>query len=295
VRPIGLGTELVPIREAIADFKPHIAFNLLVHFQEIGYYDAHVISYLELAHLAYTGCNPRGLLIASDKALSKKVLAWHRVPVPAFAVFRRGRRVRRPKRLEFPLFVKSVNEHASQGIAQASIVNDDASLAERVEFIHRSIGTDAIAESYIEGRELTVGVIGNQRLVACPVWEMTFESLPAGSEPIATSRVKWDHDYQAKIGLKTGPAKDLPEDVASGIQRMAKRIFRALGLSGYARVDLRMDEAGQVYVLEANPNPDITFGEDFAEAAEKAGLDYPALIQRILNLGLRYAPAWKES
>ncbi|MDP6937536.1 MAG: D-alanine--D-alanine ligase, partial [Planctomycetota bacterium] len=162
-----------------------------------------------------------------------------------------------------------------------------------VEFIHRNVGTGAIAEEFIEGRELTIGVLGNQRLTTMPVWEMTFGNLPVGAPTIATSRVKWDLDYQKQIKLKTHAARDLPEGEAHAIARLAKRVYRALDLSGFARVDLRLDERGRVWVLEANPNPDLSAAEDFARSARAAGLEYDALIQRLLNLGLAHDPPWK--
>ena len=293
VRRLALGHEILPLRQAVEEWRPDIALNLLLHFQEVGIYDAHVMSYLELLHVPYTGCNPRGLLIASDKALSKKIMAWHRVRVPAFAVFRRGARVRAPRKLEFPLFVKSTVEHASQGISQASIVSDPKALSDRVEFIHRRIGTDAIAERYIEGREITVGVLGNQRLTAFPIWEMTFANLPRGTEPIATSRVKWNREYQKKLGVECGPALELAPEKTAQLARIARRVYRALGLSGYARIDMRLDAKGQAHVLEANPNPDLSREEDFSTSARAAGIEYPPLIQRILNLGLRHTPPWR--
>ncbi len=288
-----ISDEIAPIRAAIEEFEPDIAFNFTIMFHDVGAYDAHVVSYLELLRTPYTGCNPRGLLLAGDKALSKKIMGWHRINVPKFAVFKQGKAVRMPARLKFPLFIKSVVEHASLGISQASVVHDEASLIKRVAFIHDKIGTHAIAEQYIQGRELTVGVIGNERLQTLPVWEMTFENLPDSSEAIATSRVKWNLAYQDKVGCRTHPAEGLSETSERAIQRMAKRIYRALDMSGFARIDLRMDAEENVYVLEANPNPDLSIGEDFAESALKAGLEYPALIQRILNLGVAYEVPWK--
>lgn len=294
VRALGVEDELRPIREAIATFQPHLCFNLLLHFHDAGVYDSAIVSWLELLKQPYTGCNARGLLLAGDKGLSKKVMAYHRIRVPRFVQFPLGRRPRKlPARLRFPLFVKSSVEHASTGISQASIVRDEAHLYERVDFVHRHVGTGAIAEEYIEGRELTIGVLGNQRLTAFPVWEMTFGSLPDGAPNIATSRVKWDKEYQKQVDLKTGLAKDLPDGAEAAITKTAKRIYRALDLSGYARIDMRMDDEGQVWVLEANPNPDLCFGEDFAESAELAGLGYGALLQRIVGLGESYVPAWK--
>jgi len=293
VRPLGVADELLPIRQAIAGFRPHICFNLLMHFHDAGAYDSAVASWLELMRMPYTGCNPRGLLLAGDKALAKKILSYHRIRVPRFATFPRGREVSRlPAKLQFPLFVKSTSEDASTGISQASIVRDLEALRERVDFVHRRVGTAAIAEEYIEGRELYVSVLGNKRLEVFPVWELFFDSLPDGAPAIATSRVKWDLDYQRKIGLRAGPAEDLAPEVSARIQRLVRRIFRALELSGFARVDFRMDEQGQVWVLEANPNPDLCLGEYFAESAEVNGYGYCALVQRILNLGLRYKPAW---
>jgi D-alanine-D-alanine ligase len=284
---------LRPARLAIQKHKPHIAFNLLMHFHDAGVYDSAIVSWLDLLKMPYTGCNARGLLLAGDKALSKKVLTYHRIPVPGFAVFPRGRAVRAmPKRLSFPLFVKSKSEHASTGISQASIVRDFDALRERVEFVHRNVGTAAIAEEYIQGREITIGVVGNQRLTTFPVWEMFFDSLPHGAPAIATSRIKWNRDYQKKIGLRTGPA-DITTEQSAAITRLAKRIYKALDLSGYARIDVRLDAEGRLWVLEANPNPDLCFGEDFAESAEKAGFTYPELVQRIVTLGESFASAWK--
>jgi len=293
VRPLGVADELLPIRQAITGFRPHLCFNLLMHFHDAGVYDSAVVSWLELMKMPYTGCNPRGLLLAGDKALSKKILQYHRIRTPRFLSFPRGRAMRAlPKALRFPLIVKSKSEHASTGISQSSIVRDEEALRERAEFVHRNVGTAAIAEEYIEGRELTVGVLGNKRLEAFPVWEMFFDALPEGAPAIATSRVKWDQGYQRKIGLRTGPAEGLSEDEEQRIQKVAKRVYRALELSGYGRIDLRLDGDGVPWILEANPNPDLCFGEDFAESAEKVGYSYEEVVQRILNLGLRYEPAW---
>ncbi|MBW2529761.1 MAG: D-alanine--D-alanine ligase [Deltaproteobacteria bacterium] len=285
---VGLYDDLSVLRAAIRDHKPHIAFNLLEEFRGIGEFDQHVVSYLELLGLPYTGCNPRGLTISRDKALTKKILAYHRIRVPHFAVFERGRRVRRRKNLEFPLFVKSVSDDASIGIAKASIVRDDAQLAERVDFVHRNVGTDAIAEQYIEGRELYVGVLGNRRPIAFPPWELFFDNVPEGEPRIATRKVKWDAAYQEKAGIRSGHAADLSEDLELAIRKRAKRIYRLLGLSGYGRMDFRLAADGRLYLLEANANPYIAFGEDFAESAEADGIGYEELIQRILRLGLRY-------
>jgi D-alanine-D-alanine ligase len=174
---VGLSDELAPLRKAIETFRPHVVFNLLEEFDGEAIFDAHVVGYLELQRAAYTGCNPRGLLLARDKALSKKVLAYHRIQVPQFRVFPRYRKIKSPPRLEFPLIVKSLIEEGSYGISQASVVHNGKALEERVAFIHEKIRTDAVVEQYIEGRELYVSVLGNHRLQVLPTWEI-FRNLP---------------------------------------------------------------------------------------------------------------------
>ena len=291
VLPLGVHDDLGVIRAAIDEWKPTIVFNLLESFDDVTTFDMNVVSYLELLRVRYTGCNPRGLLLARDKALSKQLLAFHRVPVPDFTVFRPGRGVALRRKLQFPVIVKSLTYEASVGISQASVVSDEEHLRRRVEFIHTSIGTDAIVERYIEGRELYVGLVGNERVRVFPVWEMHFQKMiESGNWPIATERVKWSTKYQERHGIKTDQAQQLPEGAAEQIQRIAKRVYRTLGLTGYARVDLRMDQAGRIYVIEANPNPQLAYGEDFAESAEHAGLTYEALLDRIMGLGLSWRP-----
>ncbi|MEM6458771.1 MAG: D-alanine--D-alanine ligase [Planctomycetota bacterium] len=291
VWPIGIGSDLALIKNAIDTLKPDVAFNLLEEFAGVGVFDAHVASALEMLRLPYTGCNPRGLMLAHNKAVSKMICRYHRIPVPAFHVFPLGRstvRLRRPKRLAYPLIVKSLTEEGSVGISQASVVHDDEKLAERVRFVHRQLRTDALVERYVDGRELYLGVMGNDRLQTLPIWEVFFPGLREGAPKIATAKVKWDEDYQKKIELRTGPAEPLPGSLAEELPRLAKRVYRGLQLSGYARLDFRLSPEGKVYLLEANPNPQLMYGEDFAESAEHTGIGYAALLQKILRLGLRY-------
>src|SRR6478752_3781448 len=266
VRPLGVENELKPIRDEIESWKPDVVFNLLEQFHGEAVYDQNVASYLELLRMPYTGCNPRGLVLARGKDLSKKLLIYHRIPLPAFAVFPLRRKIRRPPRLAFPLIVKSLNEDAS-------------------------LGTAAIAEQYIEGRELYVGVLGNERLRVFPIWELGFGSMPQGARLIATEKVKHDLQYQQRHNIEVGPAKDLSPQLVEAIKRAAKRVYRTLDLDGYARIDFRLSADGIPYYIEANPNAEIARNEEFASAAKHDGLDYPDLIQRILALGLSRAGA----
>jgi D-alanine-D-alanine ligase len=293
VQVLGVGHHLTELRETIRDLKPHVVFNLLEEFSGIPSYDQHVVAYLEMIRQRYTGCNPRGLMLSRDKVLTKKVLAWHRIATPAFHLFPYGRRFTEPKNLVFPLFVKSATLDASLGIAQASIVEDMKSLRERVKFIHDHVQDDALVEEYIDGRELYIGVLGNSRLTTLPVWELNFGTLSDVQSGIATRKVKWDRGYQVKHGITTGLASGLDQAASERLVRIAKRIYRALHLSSYARLDFRMRPDGSVLLLEANANPDLTLGEDFAESAEAIGIEYEQLIARIVNLGIAYMPEWR--
>lgn len=295
VRPLGVSTNLQVVTDALAEYRPHICFNVLEEIHNVAVYDYYVVSYLELMRKCYTGCNPRGLLLSHDKALSKKVLSYHRVPVPRFAVFHMSQKLRVPPNLPYPMIVKSLTEHGSVGIAQASIVYSEEKLIERVQFVHRQIGTDAIAEQYIDGRELYVGIMGNTRLTTLPIWELHMPKLPDDAPRIATSRIKWDAKYQKRVGVDTREATDLSPALADRIRRVCKRTYKLLNLTGYARMDLRLTDDGKVYIIEANPNPQLAYGEDFAESAEQAGLSYEAMLQRILNLGFRYRVQWREA
>jgi D-alanine-D-alanine ligase len=170
------------------------------------------------------------------------------------------------------------------------VVINEEQLQKRVQFIHDTILTPAIVEEFIDGRELYVGVIGNDRLQVFPVWEMSFAKMPENNWRIATERVKWSVNYQKKHGIDTALA-NLAEDVSAKVQHLAKRVYRALDLTGYARIDLRMKDNGEMYVIEANPNPQLAQGEDFAESARRAGVSYAKLIERIISLGLQWQPS----
>lgn len=287
VMPLGVQRELAPIRDTIEAWNPDIVFNLLEEFHGETLYAQNVVSLLELLRVPYTGCNPRGLMLARGKDLSKKLLKYHRIPAPAFAVFPIGKAVRRPARLGFPLIVKSVSEDASRGISQASVVETDEKLAERVTFIHERVRTAAIAEQYIDGRELYVGVLGNDRKRVLPIWELEFSDLAKGARPIATERAKHDPDYQESRGILQGPAENLPEAVVTNIRSLCRRICSTLEIDGYARIDFRLTADGVPYFIEANPNPEIASGEEFAQSALHDSVEYPDLLNRILTLGLQ--------
>ena len=286
---IGVHDDLTPIRQAIESFKPAIVFNMMEAFADIGVFDQNIVSYLELLRVPYTGCNPRGLTLSRDKALSRKLLAYHRIPAPYFTVVPLNRKPILPKKLQYPLIVKSLTYESSIGISQASVVATEEQLVKRVNYIHDTILTPAIIEQFIDGRELYVGVMGNHRLRVFPVWEMSFAKMPETNWRIATERVKWSVKYQKRHGIDTAEAQ-LPDGVATKIQHLAKRTYRALELSGYARVDFRMDANNNPYVIEANANPQLAEDEDFAQSAKIAKLPYPRLLEWIMALGVQWQP-----
>lgn len=287
VRVVGVYDDLAPVRKTIEEWQPHIAFNLVEDFAGVGAFDYYMVSFLAMMKIPYTGCNPRGLLLARDKALSKKLLAFHRINVPEFTVFPYGRVVRPSRTMRYPVIVKSLTEEGSVGIAQASYVENAEQLRERVALIHEKFQGDAIAEQYIDGRELYVTVLGNNQLRVLPIRELAFRGTTEGAPRMATYKVKWDPKYRERWGIDYQFASDLPEGVAERVAKLCKRIYRILDLSGYARIDLRLAPGGELYVLEANPNPGIARDEDSTLSAKKAGIGYKDFIQLIVQLGLR--------
>jgi len=286
VQVVGVYDDLAPIRKTIEEWKPHIAFNLLEDFAGNSAFDYYVVSYFEMMRLPYTGCNPRGLLLARDKALTKMILTYHRIDVPDFTVFRRGKKISHRRKFRYPLIVKSLMEEGSVGIAQASYVENEQQLRERVELIHTKLGGDAIAEQYIDGRELYVTVLGNTKLEVLPIRELVFGNAEPGTPRMATYKVKWDEKYRERWAIEYQFARSLPNGIAERIGHLCKRVYHLLDLNGYGRIDLRLTPENELYVLEANPNPGIATDEDCTLSAVKAGMSYEDFIQRLLQLGL---------
>jgi D-alanine-D-alanine ligase len=270
------------MRQKLETFAPHILFNLVEQFRNNPGFDQNIASFFELQGLPFTGCGATGLTLCKHKGISKKILHYHGIHVPHFVVIPRGQRIARPKQLQFPILVKPVKEEASYGISQASFVETDEQFRERVAFIHEKRNADAIAEQYIDGRELYVSLMGNVRLTVFPIREMTFGEVPPSEPKIATYSAKWDDEYRKRKGLRNEFAEGLDPALVGEIEGTCKRIYRLLTIDGYARIDLRLTPANEVYFIEANPNPHLAADEDFALSAGKAGLAYPQLIDRIV-------------
>jgi len=287
IQVVGLYDDLTPLVEVIEAWRPDIVFNLLEEFAGNPRADYYVVSYLEMMGIPYTGCKPRGLILARDKALSKVLLDHQGIRTPDFKVFPRGVQVRSPASLPYPMVVKSLSHEGSAGISQASYVTNTKQLSRRIGFIHDSLQDDAIAERFIDGRELYISVLGNKRLSVLPFREILFIGAARTARILATHQVKWNPAYRERLGVDYRFTNNLPAGHHRFIESMCKRAFRTLDLNGYVRFDLRLGRDRKVYMLEANPNPAIASNDDFALSAQRTGLDYLQLIQRLINLGLR--------
>src|SRR2546423_2738078 len=201
----------------------------------------------------------------------------------------RGERIGRPRQLKFPILVKPVKDEASYGISQASFVQNEEQFRERIAFIHEKHNADAIAEEYIDGRELYVSIMGNTRLTVFPIRELLFREVKPNEPKIATYKAKWDEKYRKRWGLDGQFPEDLEPALIAEIEQTCKDIYRLLTIDGYARIDLRLAPDNKIYFIEANPNPHLAADEDFAQSAAKAGLKYPQLIDTIIRLGMRMA------
>ena len=280
---IGFHDNLRDLLDRLEEFDPDLVFNSCESYMGKSRYDYAVTALFEMKGYRYTGSPPESLLLARDKATSKKILSYHSISVPRFVSYGFGQEIEPPIDIDFPLIVKPTHEDASVGIARSSVVSDFESMRERVMFIHRHLHQAAIAEELIEGRELYVGVIGNQVVQVLPIVEMVFDRIPEPERRIATHSAKWDLEYRKRWGIRNIFARRIGDRALEEIHRAAKLAYSALGLRDYGRIDIRLTREQRIYVLEVNPNPYISFGEDMANAAEKMGLDYYQFIEFIVS------------
>jgi D-alanine-D-alanine ligase len=281
---LGVRNDIDYLVDSLDELRPDLVFNAVEAFHGDASLEYMVPGMLEAQGYHYTGSPPLALLVSRNKAMSKKVLAYHGIRVPGFMTCRPGEKLE-PPALQFPLIVKPLQSDASAGIAQASVVQDLASLRERVAMMHERFGQPAIAEEFVEGRELYVSLIGNgSDLDILPITEMVFDKRRTRPEErIATQSAKWDEDYRARKGIKNVVARPLAKRVRERIEEICRTAFRSLWLRDYARLDVRVAPDGEVWFLEANANPFISYGHDMANAAEKAGMNYYAFVQRLVD------------
>jgi len=286
-RCIVADADVEPVLHALVNDRPELVFNLCESFGGKSALESNVAALLNLVDLRYTGSSPAGLLLAGDKSLTKKILSFHGIATPEFATVYRGR-VEWAGDVKFPLIVKPPQEDASLGISQKSIVRDVRELLERMADLQAEFHQPVLAEEYIEGREFYVGVLGNESARALPVVELDFSKLPDGYAHLASWEAKWGADGAGSGSEFAGTVSVFPEGLDDALrermQRVALDAFRALRLRDYARIDLRVSESGDVYVIEVNPNCYLERSGEFARAAEREGLAYDALIGEIVRL-----------
>ncbi|MGH9488604.1 MAG: D-alanine--D-alanine ligase family protein [Terriglobales bacterium] len=267
----------------LAKFDADLFFNLTESYAGDDTRDVHLAAYFDLLGRPYTGAGPRALHLAQDKALAKKIFAFHGIRTPQFAVCYRGR-LEHAHDISFPLIVKPANEDGSIGIEAAAVVHSVRELMQRIDYIHETFDSPALIEEYIEGREIYVSILGNHPAEALPPVELDLSKLPEGTPRIASAEVKWERGSEAYRLTKSAPVEDLPAAVAQELEASALAAYRALKLRDYGRIDLRLTPKNEVYVLEANPNPWLSSGAEFAMAARKTGRTYAQLIGEILAL-----------
>jgi len=286
VRLFGFKDSLDQLVAGLRAEPADVVFNLSERFRGQSALDYTVGAVLEMLGFPYTGASSEGLMLARDKALTKKVFAYQGIRIPHFMVCREKAPVQRPSDLRFPLIVKPLDEDASVGIAQASVVRDDDALKERVNFIHKQFKTAAIVEEFIAGRELYIGVMGNDSPVALPPIEMVFGNDTTAENRIATFKAKWSVRYREGRGIQNEIAQNLSAEVRQRLAEVALRAYEAAGLRDYGRIDVRLAHDDAIYIVEANPNPYLADGEDLAWAAEEGGNLYPDFIEKIAEMAI---------
>ncbi|HVZ86714.1 MAG TPA: D-alanine--D-alanine ligase [Polyangia bacterium] len=287
VRMFGFRDNVDQLVAGLKADRPDVVFNLSERFRGQSALDYTVAALMEMLGLPYTGASSEGLILSRDKALTKKVFAYQGIRIPHFMVCKQRVTVQRPSDLRFPLIVKPLDEDASVGIAQSSVVRDDDALKERVLFIHERFKTDAIVEEFIAGRELYIGVMGNDPPVALPPIEMVFGGAESASNnKIATFKAKWSVRYRESRGIQNMIAEGLSAEVRQRLAEVALRAYEAAGLRDYGRIDVRLAHDDAIYIVEANPNPYLADGEDLAWAAEEAGNLYPDFIEKIAEMAI---------
>ena len=296
---LGVHDDVRPLLQRLDQQSPELIFNLCEDFGDLPYGPSDIAGLLDLTGVPYTGGGPGELFIQQDKALAKKLLAFESIASPDFAVFSPDHDFETGGNLRMPLFVKPMSSESSIGVDGRALVTTTTDLMERVLRIHREFRDSALAEEYIDGREFYVGVIGNHEPVALPPIEMDFSAMPEGKPHVLDAKAKWDKKSVEYRGTKSVVA-DIPDELRAKLHKVSLGACRALRVRDYGRVDLRLTDTNEIYVLEVNASCYLERDSEFALAAKAAGLEYPALVNRIVELAverrrLRAAPPVRES
>lgn len=286
VIPLGIHNDIAPILQTIHEQKPDLVFNMSEAFSGNRDFEPDLAALLQLMKIPFTGASPLGLSLCKDKGLTKVILGYHRIRVPRFLVAKKSRPLKSLKKFQFPAFIKPLQLESSEGISQFSYVENEKDALARVKFVHERLGVDAIIEEFIDGREIYVSILGNEKLAVFPPRELFFKQVPDDEPKFATFRSKWDPEYRKKWGIDTSWASAMSEPAQKKLTDVCKKIYRLLNIQGYGRIDLRIKDNGEIYFIEANPNPSIGKNEDYALSANKGGLEYDDLIAKIVSLAI---------
>lgn len=287
---VGVFNDINQLIRDLDRIQPDLIFNMIESFRNERRFESQVVGLLELLRYPFTGASSFSLSLCRDKDLTKKILSHHRIKVPRWICSSASRPIRSVKNFQFPVFVKPVGQEASEGISKDSFAENEKDCLERVHFLHEKFKSDVLIEEFIEGREIYASVLGLKRLQVFPLRELIFREIPEGEPRFATYRIKWNEEYRKKLGVRNEFARDIEPQQEKKIQEIVKKAFKVLGLQGFARFDLRLKENGEVYLIEANPNPSIVGYDDFAASARKAEIPYDELIQKIIDMGLQRTP-----
>lgn len=289
VIPFGIHNDIEPLLKLLREQKPDLVFNLSEAFSGKRQLEPNMTALLQLVGVPFTGAGPMSLQLCKDKGLTKAILDYHGVLTPKFLVAKKSKAQPSYKKFPFPAFVKPLQLESSEGISQSSYVENEKDAEARVKFIHDKLGVDAIVEEYIEGREVYVSILGNEKLSVFPARELFFKQFPEDEPKFATYKTKWDQAYRKKWGIDSGWAGKMSGDEEAHLQETCKKIYRLLQIQGFGRIDLRIRPNGDIYFIEANPNPSISKKEDYALSAHKGGVVYEDLIAKIVSLSLKDA------
>ena len=285
VIPFGIYNDIEPFLKIVREQKPDLVFNMSEAFSGKRDFEPNLTALMQLMGIPFTGAGPMALQICKDKGLTKIILDYHDIRTPKFIVAKKSVKVQSLKKFRFPAFVKPLDLESSEGISQVSYVENEKEAKARIKFVHERLGVDAIIEEFIDGREVYVSILGNEKLSVFPARELFFKQVPEDEPKFATFKSKWDLEYRKKWGIDSGWVTEMSAATQKKLNEVCKKIYRILQIQGFGRIDLRIKN-DEIYFIEANPNPSIAKKEDYALSANKAGVEYEELISKIVSLSL---------
>jgi D-alanine-D-alanine ligase len=285
VIPFGIYDDIEPFLKLVREEKPDLVFNMSEAFSGKRDFEPNLTALMQLVGVPFTGAGPMSLQLCKDKGLTKVILGYHQIQTPKFLVAKKGKALPSLKKFQFPAIIKPLQLESSEGISQVSYVENEKEALARVKFVHERLEADAIVEEFIDGREVYVSILGNEKLSVFPPRELFFKQVPEDEPKFATYKSKWDQQYRKRWGIDSGWMDGISEATQRKLYDVCKKIYRLLHIQGFGRIDLRIKN-DEIYFIEANPNPSIARKEDYALSAHKAGVEYEELIAKIVSLSL---------